>query len=77
MEHRIENFHNGVAQAEMPSQVSHIDAATYCEMAVSLRRLERYRESPSTYGLRDMDTGERFVIDANVLGRHGLSLTAE
>ena len=72
MEPTLASATNG-SQAVVSRKVSQVDAATYCQLAVSSRRLERFRESPATYGLRDLETGEQYVVDAKVLRRYTVS----
>ena len=55
------------------NETSYIDAATFCDLAISPRLLERFSDSPDVLGLRDLKTGERFVVDAKVLRGHGIS----
>ena len=53
---------------------SYIDAATYCELAISPRRLERMDDpAQGVVGLRDVETGERFMVDAKTLVSYGLT----
>ena len=53
---------------------SYIDAQTYCDLAISPRRLERTAE-PGTgvICLRDVETGERFVVERKALAKYKLS----
>ena len=51
-----------------------VDPATYSELAVSHRRLERYSDiRAGVVGLRDLETGERFMIETRTLVGYGLS----
>ena len=51
-----------------------IDAATYCDLAISPRKLERVIDAAKgIVGLRDIETGEQFILEAKTLVAHGVS----
>lgn len=51
-----------------------IDAAEFCDLAVSPRNLVRMNDNAlGLRGLCDLDTGERFAIEERALLAHGLT----
>lgn len=68
------SFSPGESPRNLKPKNSYIDAQTYCDLAISPRKLERMRDlGKGVIGLRDVETGERFVVDAKTLVKHEVS----
>ena len=55
-----------------------IDAATYCDLAISARTLERIADTgQGVVGFRDLETGEQFMLESKTLVGYGLSVATK
>ena len=74
MANQFHQPHGGAILPNCERAESIVDAGTYSSLVVSHRRLVRFQE-PKTgrLGLRDLETGECFIVEAHTLAGFGLA----